>query len=629
MSTRRQNKYGASSLALLAVAFVFAVIVSNLLFKGVRLDLTENRLYTLSDGTYRILEGIREPVNLYFYFSDQATSGIPSLRDYALRVREMLEEFEDASDGRITLEVIDPVPFSEEEDRATRFGLEGVSLAAATDPVFFGLAGTNSVGDEEVIKFFQPDKEAFLEYDIAKLVSLLAEPHRPVVGLVSGISMKGGFDPQSQRMTPAWVVYEQARQLFEVRDLGTTFDTVPEDVGLLWIIQPKGLSAATQYAIDQFVMHGGKALIFVDPVAAADPAEAEGMPQGMPPAGQGSDLPLLFDGWGIDFTSHEVVTDARLALSINSAFGGPPVRHYGYLGIGREQMSRGDVTTAELGTINVAMAGAIKAKEGGSIKLEPLLTSSPASSMMPASRFGFLPDPSTLQNGFTPSGEIETLAARVVGTLPSAFPDGPPPGESAPADDEPPAAHLTESAGPVSVVIVADVDMLTDPLWVRVDRLFGQRIASAFASNGAFVANTLESLAGNPNLISVRSRGNFARPFTKVDELRARAEARFRETEQQLQRDLTDTERRLTELQASREDAGNLLPTPEQQAEIDRFIDQRSSIRKELRAVQHGLDKDIERLGTWLKVINIGLVPLLLALITLGTIWHRRRKERS
>lgn len=625
-----QTRLGTSSLALLAVAFVFAVIVSNQLFKGIRLDLTENRLYTLSDGTYRILEDIEEPLKLYFYFSDQATRGIPSLRDYALRVREMLEEFEDASGGRIALEIIDPLPFSEEEDRATQFGLQGVPLAAAPDPVFLGLAGTNAVGDEEVIEFFQPDREAYLEYDIARVVSTLADPDIPVVGLVSGISMGGGFDPQSQRMTPAWVVYEQARQLFDVRDLGTTFDAVPDDVGLLWIVQPKGLSATTQYAIDQFVMRGGKAMIFVDPVAAVDASVAEGMPQGMPPTGQGSDLPLLFDGWGIDFTARDVITDAQLALGINSATGGRPLRHYAYLGIGRDHMSSDDVTTAELGSVNVAMAGAITAKDDSGVTLEPLLASSPASSLIPASRFAFLPDPSTLQDGFTPSGDAHTIAARVVGGLPSAFPDGPPAREQGTGDGaETSAEHLTESVGPVSLVLVGDVDILTDPLWVQVDRFFGQRVASAFASNGAFVANNLESLAGNPNLISVRSRGNFARPFTRVDELRTRAEARFRETEQRLQQELSDTERRLAELQASREDGGKLLLSPEQRAEIDRFIDQRSSIRKELRAVQRGLDKDIEKLGTWLKLINIGLVPLLFVLIPLATLWHRRRKEQT
>jgi ABC-type uncharacterized transport system involved in gliding motility auxiliary subunit len=615
MSTRKQTQFGASTLVLVAVAFVIAVIVSNQLFTGARIDLTENQLYTLSDGTKRILRKVDEPINLYFFYSDQATAGAPSLRDYANRVREMLEEFATVSRGKVRLSVIDPLPFSEEEDQAAQFGLQEVRLAATTDPVYLGLAGTNSIGDEETISFFQPDRETTLEYDLAKLVSTLAEPERKTVGLLSGVSMSSQFDPQSQRVQPAWVAYQQAGQMFEIRDLGTTIESVPDDIGLLWVVQPKNLSSDTQYAIDQFVMHGGKALIFVDPLAVIDAASSEGMPQGMPPMGQASNLPELFRGWGIEFDATQVVADAQLALQINTGFGGRPSRHYGYLGISSAQMSASDIVTTELDTINTAMPGRIRLADDSKATLEPLLTSSSASSMMPATRFTYLPDPSSLQNGFVASGETQVIAARIGGTLPSAFPN---------RDNE---THLAESAEPVNLIVVADVDMLGDHLWVQVQNFFGQQVANAFASNGAFVINALENLAGSSDLIAVRSRGTFSRPFTKVNELRVDAEARFRETEQRLQQELADTERRLGELQSTREDTGSLLLTSEQQREIDRFVDQRASIRKELRAVQRGLDKDIENLGTILKIINIGLMPLLLTIVTLTTLWRRRRSR--
>ncbi|MDH3435013.1 MAG: Gldg family protein, partial [Gammaproteobacteria bacterium] len=511
-----------------------------------------------------------------------------------------------------------------------QFGLQGVQLSAVPDTVYMGLAGTNSVGDEETIAFFQPDKESFLEYDLAKLVSTLAKPERNIIGLVSGVSMTGQFDPQSQRMQPAWVVYQQAEQLFEIRDLGTSFDEVPDDIGLLWIVQPRNLSNATQYAIDQFIMRGGKALIFVDPVAAVDPSPTEGMPQGMPPTGQASDLPLLFDGWGIEFEPQEVVADAQLALPINSGFSNRPTRHYGYLGITPDLMSREDIITAELGTINAAMAGRLRLVDDSAATLEPLLTSSPKANVIPATRFSFLPDPRSLQDGFVAGGEPLVLAARISGTLPSAFPNGKPStdiGNTDDRNDAETAGHLRASATPVNLIVVADVDALSDSMWVQVRSFFGQQIANSFASNGAFVVNALENLAGSTDLIAVRSRGSFSRPFSKVEELRAGAEARFRETEQRLQRELAETDRRLRELQSSREDTGSLLLTAEQQAEIDRFVDQRASIRKELRAVQRGLDEDIENLGRFLKAINIGLVPLLLTLATLFAVWRRRREQ--
>lgn len=634
MSTRTQRRLGATSLLLLGLAFIAAVIVGNQLFKGLRFDLTENNLYTLSDGTKRIVGNIDEPINLYFYYSDQATRNVPTLRDYANRVRELLEEFEDAAGGKLRLSVIDPLPFSEDEDRAAEFGLQGINMPGTTDAIYMGLAGTDSVDHQEIIAFFQPDKESFLEYDIAKLVSTLADPEKIVVGLVSGVQMAGNYNPQTQQMSQPWVVHQQAQQLFELRDLGTDFTEIEEDISLLWIVQPKNLGNATVYAIDQFVMRGGKALIFVDPVAESDPApRAQGMPAGMPPMGQGSDLPVLFDAWGLDFSSQDVVADAQLALQISGP-GRRPMRHFGFLGLTTAELNGDDVVTGDLNTINVATAGHFRSTEEGAASVEPLFTSSVTAATMPATRFSFLPDPSALQDGFSPSGEQYVIAARVSGTLPTAFPNGKPPstvdsGEesSVPLEDD--FSHLAESAEAANLIVVGDVDMLGNQMWVQVQSFFGQQIANAFASNGAFAVNALDSLSGSADLIGVRSRASYSRPFTRVDGLRVAAEARFRETEQRLQSELADTERRLGELQSAREDSGTVLLTSEQQEEIERFIDQRSEIRRELRAVQRDLDKNIEQLGTALKIINIALVPALLTLFVLFAVWRRSKRGNT
>ena len=630
MSTRSQQRISVSSLLFLALAFIAAVIISNQLLRGWRIDLTQNNLYTLSDGTIRILKNIDEPINLYFYFSDQATASIPTLRSYANRVREMLEEFEFVADGNINLKVIDPLPFSEDEDRAAQFGLQGVQLGTSPDTVYIGLAGTDSVDNVEIIPFFQPDKEAFLEYDIAKMVSTLVNPERTVIGLVSSIEISGSFDPQSRRMLEPWVVYQQVQQLFEIRNLGATFEEIPAEISLLWIVQPRNLATATLYAIDQYIMHGGKALIFVDPLAEADPASAEGMPQGMPPMGQGSDLPKLFAAWGLEFSAQDVIADAQLALQISAGISRRPTRHFGYLGLTTDQMSDDDIVTADLSSINMATAGQLQVVDGGAATLEPLLTSSPNSSPMPATRFSFLPDPSALQNDFAPDGTEHILAARLSGTLPSAFPDGRPPTSVSAAEGDLPQEeadlnHISEAAQPANLIVVADVDMLGDQFWVQKQNFFGQQIASAFASNGAFVINAIENLSGSSDLIGVRSRASYTRPFSRVESIRVDAEARFRETEQRLQNDLAETERRLRELQSTREDSENILLSREQQQEIDRFVDQRASIRKDLRAVQRGLDRDIEQLGTVLKMVNIGLVPLLLTVFVLIAVWRRTR----
>ncbi|MDZ7643081.1 MAG: hypothetical protein U5K76_01855 [Woeseiaceae bacterium] len=361
--------------------------------------------------------------------------------------------------------------------------------------------------------------------------------------------------------------------------------------------------------------------------------------------GRSSNLPDLFDAWGLEFTAGDVVIDARLALQVSGP-GGQPVRHLAFLGVTAGELSDDDVTTADLDTMNLGTTGHLALSEDSPLTFEPLITTSDAVSTVSAARFSYLPDPSVLQDGFTPRGEPLVVGARLSGNLRSAFPDGPPAGDGnadAPgggdndadglgpeeaAGEAPAPDHLAESTEPANIIVVADVDMLADRMWVQVQSFLGQQIANAFASNGAFVSNALENLAGSSDLIAVRSRASYTRPFTVVEDLRVQAEARFRETEERLQSELAETERRLADLQSRREDAGNLLLTEEQQAEIDRFVDRRAQIRRELRAVQRDLDRNIEQLGTVLKVINIALVPLLLTVFVLLAVWRRKRREQ-
>jgi ABC-type uncharacterized transport system involved in gliding motility auxiliary subunit len=628
MSGTSRNKLGAATLVLIALAFVVAAVATNVWLRGVRIDLTENNLYTLGEGTQAVLDGIEEPINLYLFFSDEATETLPSLRAYAARVREMLEELAaNAPDGKLVLNFVDPLPFSEEEDRAEQLGLQSADIGAGGDPVYFGLAGTNSVGTTDRIPFFQPDprKEAFLEYDLARLIYNLANTDKTVVGLLTSAPVGGGFDPQTQQPSQPWVVVEQAKQLLEVRTLPASMLTIDSDIDVLWIVHPTMLDDPTLYAIDQFVMRGGRALIFVDPqaeiLAGADPSGL-----GIGSGASSSTLQRLFDAWGVTFNTSSVVTDNRYALSIGGRF--QPIRHIGLLGLDAEAMSQDDPITSGLSTVNFGVAGHFELAEGAAAKLTPLLTSSVESEVMPSERFQFLPDPEELLNGFTPSGREHVLAARLEGPLKSAFPDGAPAdeGRETPVDTALASAHLasTENA---NLVLVGDVDILSDRLWVQAQNFLGQRLVSAFANNGDFVINALDNLSGSAALIGLRSRATYTRPFTKVEELRRNADLEFRETEDRLEAELTQTEQRLSELQASRSDGNSLLMSPEQQAEIQRFLDQQVRIRQELRAVRRNLDADIERLGTWLKAINIALVPLVLTMIALGVVVVRRRRK--
>ena len=626
MSANRQRNLGTLSLALLALVFVAAVTANNSLLTGLRIDLTEDNLYTVSPGTRNVLASIVEPINVYLFFSDSETADIAPLRNYANRVREMLEELESAGGGNLVLHVIDPVPFSEDEDRAARFGLQPITLGIGQS-LYFGLAATNSVGDQEVIEIFNPDRERFLEYELARLIYSLAHPDKVVVGMHAGVSMTAGFDPQTQRVTEPWVVYNQAGQLFEMRSLPPGFTEIEEDVDVLWLVHPRALEDETLYAIDQFVMGGGRALIFLDPFAEVDMAAA--MDPAAMAAGSASDLEPLLSGWGVEFSAGEVVADNQYALSVTTGLSMRPVRHLGLLGLDATAIDPEDVITDGLYNINVGTAGHFSVAEDSTVALQPLLTSSASAETLPAIQMQMLTDPEALLDDFTPSGESYVIAGRLTGPLQSAYPDGPPAGELPDAEgdlaDGADGEHLA-STDSANVILVGDVDILSDRLWVQQQNFLGQTLSTAFANNGDFLVNALDNLSGSADLIGIRARGTYSRPFTRVQALRRQADAQFRQTEQQLQAELTETENRLSELQDARTDQGSLLMSDEQQAEIQRFLDEQVRIRQELRAVQRNLDRSIEQLGTALQFINIGLVPLLLTAVALSAVFVRRRR---
>ncbi len=619
MNSEQQRKIGLTSLVLLALAFIAAVIVSNSLLSGMRLDLTENKLYTLSDGTRSLLSNIDEPINLYYFFSDRETSDVQFLRSFATRVQEMLEEFAANSDGKLILNIIDPLPFSEDEDRASQFGLQPVSLGGLTESVYLGLAGTNSVGDQEIIPFFQPTKENFLEYDVARLIYTLANPIKTTIGLYSSLPVNGGFDSRTQQPTQAWAAIDQAEQVFDIRTLAEGFDTIDEDVEVLWLIHPANLGEASLYAIDQFIMRGGRALIFVDPVAEVAGGGANPL-MGMN-ASNSSSLEPLFSAWGIDYDPSVVTADNQLALSINTGLS-RPVRHIGLIGLDANTINQEEVITAGLQSINVGVAGSFSLNNDSQLTMTPLLSSSAESGKLPAAQFQSLQDPSDLFDNFTPTGVQQTIAGRLSGHIETAFPDGPALEDA--TDFQPLLA--TEEA---NIVLVADVDILSDRLWVQAQNFLGQQLLTAFASNGDFLVNALDNLSGSAELIGLRSRASFTRPFEKVEELRVAADAQFRATEERLQAELAETERNLGELQAARDDNSSLLMSEGQQRELQRFLDEQVRIRQELRAVRRNLDADIEQLGTRLKMINIGLIPLAVLIFALIRWVISRRPRRS
>jgi ABC-type uncharacterized transport system involved in gliding motility auxiliary subunit len=622
MKQSNRSVFSAGILVLLAILFISLTILSSLFLKGVRFDLTKNGLYTLNQGTLNILESMDEPVNLYLYFSEDVSRELPQFRSYARWAGEMLEEFANRSGGKLKLHRVNPVPFSPEEDEAAAYGLQGVPVGSTGDTLYFGLVGTNSLDGLQVMPFLQPEKEKFLEYDLAKIVNSLSHPVQRKVGLISALDMQPGFDPATQSMREAWVIHQQFSQLFELQDIATDAAELPPDLELLILAHPRDLSDSLLYQVDQFVLRGGRLLVFMDPLAEADLGGDPNDPMARMNAGGSSSLEPLLEAWGVGFDTGRVIGDRAYALQVSMAPGQPPMRHLGILSVRSDGINNTDVASADLQSINFSSSGWLTHSESASTGFEPLVESSENAAPIDAMRFRFLTNPRDLEQGFEPSGDRYALAARVTGQANTAWQE--------PPEGTDPAEHLSASGEDgINVVLFADTDVLTDRLWVQKQNFLGQTIANSFADNGTLVVNIADQLTGSSDLIGIRTRTSTNQPFERVEALRLAAEAQFRDTEESLQAELAETERKLTEMQSARQDGELTVLTPEQQEEVQRFVDRKLQIRRELRQVQHDLSRDIEALGMRLKFVNIVLVPVLIVIASLVFGYMRRRRRES
>ena len=617
---------GAGSLALVGLLFIGIALLANTLLRGAQLDLTEDRLYTLSDGTRNILRGLKEPVNLYLFFSDRTATPIPEIKNYGTRVRELLESMASRSNGKLTLRVIDPQPFSEEEDRATELGIQGMPINAGGEKLYLGLAGTNSTDGKEAIPFLDPKLDEQLEYDVAKLVHKLSSARKPVVGWMSSLPMGGEFDMRTGRPGPTLMVYAQAEQLYAVRTIDPSVTSIDADVDVLVLVHPKNLSPAgavrhrsirdarrTRAGVRRSERAGG-------PVGRR-PQQSDGADDGRQVLASRTAARLL--GRGVQGRPggrgpgarpggrHRARANRLRSTSRSSGFDNSSVSK--------------DVITAQLDSINMATAGSLKPlsdnKAGSKLKFEPLIHTSAQAGLLPAQRLAMMADASSLRDGFRPTGQF-VVAARVSGDATSAYAAGPPEGVTAAPE------ALKASAKPLNVIVIADSDLLSDFMWGQQANFFGQAIFQPFANNGELVWNALDNLAGSNDLISIRGRASYSRPFDRVDDLRREADAQFRAKEMQL-RDRAHPDRG-DPGQAAEHNRAAAKPYSRRTSarEIERFRQEQLRMRKELRAVKAGLESDIKSLGTWIKVINILLVPLLFAcLALLVASWHRRRRH--
>ncbi|MCF4165781.1 GldG family protein [Zavarzinia compransoris] len=641
MAPTRVRVAGSLALALIAALFLTVNLIAQVGLSGMRLDLTENKLYTLSDGTLAILDKLDEPVTLRLYHSATLSNQFPAIKTFAGRVTELLDAFRRAGHGNVRIEIIDPIPFTTAEDEAVAAGIRGNDTPSG-EAFYFGLVGTGPIGGREVMPVIAPDRESFLEYDLAKMIVSLTAERKPVLGVISALPLDVGFGGAMAAMrgqSQPFTVYAQLSELYDVRMMAPDFVEIGAHIDMLLIAHPQKLNPQQLYAIDQFVLAGGRAVVLVDPNAEVMAQTAQ---QGAPPPQLASDLDPLLAAWGVKVDPDTVIGDARMATKVTVAGSRRPLDYLVWLRADKTNFNADDIVTANLSQVLLATAGSIATLPDATTTVTPLITTSTEAGTFNPIAVRVTRNPEDLTRMFKPEGRRFTLAARITGPAPSAFAGGPPRVDSNQAPNPTPEGQepafgarerspLTQSVAPINVVLIADADVLDDRLWVQTAGQGAERSVVPTADNGNFIVNAVENLAGSADLIAVRGRAPAARPFTRVEGLKEAAERKFMARSEELQAKLDATQARIIELRrngGSGGTAGAIVSAETERALADARAEV-AATRRELREVQRNLNVDIERLESRLRFVNIGLVPLLVAIIAVILSFARLRRRRA
>ena len=598
-------------------------------FAAARIDLTEEKMFTLSSGTKAILKKLDTPVQIRFY----ATQGkdVPvQLKTYAQRIEDILNEYKKYGGNKITIKKLDPQPDSDAEDSAALDGVEGQGGPFA-DKLYLGLA-VSMLDSKVAIPFMPPDRERLLEYDITRAIANVMTTEKPVVGVMSGLPVFGmQMNPMMMQMgggrgQDPWLFINELKRDFDVREIQPMVEKIDEDVKILLVVHPKNLSDKALYAIDQFVVRGGKLVAFVDPMSVVDSRNAPGNNPLQGAMNAGSSLEKLTKAWGLEYDVSKVVADMVFSTKISRGQGGSaPENAPAVLSLTEAAVNTNDVVTSQVDNILMPFAGAFTGTPVEGLKQTILLSSSPQSQLVEKFMAEFGSE--NISKEFKPSGKQHALALRLTGKFKSAFPDGPPSSgdTNAPAN---PSGHLKEGAKETAVVLVADSDILYDQF---VARIFGPGMAFPMNGNLNFMQNIVEQNAGDENLIAIRSRATMNRPFTRVREMQVAAEERYRSKIRDLEASLQETQNRLNELQQAKQGNGQqrMIMSPEQQAELTKFRQKQAEVNKELKQVRKDLKREVDSLENRLKWINIAGMPFLVTAAGVSLALVKRKKTAA
>lgn len=623
------------------IAALAIVVIANYALSKVRarVDLTADKVYTVSDGSKKILQGLDTPVTIRFYYSASEPTVPVSLKTYARRVEDLLREYEQIAPKFVRIETLDPKPDTDAEDSASLDGIEGQMLQNG-ERLFLGVSFT-SLDQKEAIAFMRPDRERLLEYDLSRAISRVTATEKPTIGVLSALPVMGSQPtPQMMRMgqfqgAPAWMAITELKSDFDVEQIEVTATEIPEDIDVLLAIHPKGISEATEYAIDQFVLRGGKLIAMVDPLSVFDPAANQGNPMmGGNRQETSSTLNRLFESWGVKFEKGKVVADQARLTRVGGR-NGQPEENYGILSLNTESVNTNDIATSQIGNVLMPFAGAFSGDPSDGLTKTVLLRSSDASQMVES--FMAQMGGQAIKQDFKPDGSEKDLAVRLSGKFKTAFPDGKPgsadepnpaEGDEKKEEEKDDSNHIAQAAEENHVVLIADADMLYDQVCVQVQNLMGMRIVRPLNANINLLQNLVEQMAGDSNLINARSRAIRNRPFTKIAKMRTESEAKYREKIKEMEKGLQETQRKLNELQRAKDDKSQrLILSAEQKAELAKFRQQQVDTNKKLKELRKDLRRDIDSLQNTLKWANILGMPAVV--IILGLLVGLIKRQRT
>ncbi len=624
INVRDRNSLGVAGLVCAVVLFFCVNLIAAFLMKNYRLDLTQAQLYSLSQGSLNAVAQIKEPVTIRFYLSDKLAKVSQLHATYAVRVVELLEQYVSASDGKIKLEIIDPEPFSKKEDEALGYGLKGIPVGDSSEYVYIGMVLSNSSDRRRTIALLDPSRERFLEYDITKYLTDLTRSKRPTIGIISTLPIDGQGEPRQvyPKYRPRWAVMNVIRDIFDVRFISRQTLDIPAGIDVLMLVNPKKFSEETLYAIDQYIMRGGNMLVLIDPFSQAEAALGE-VPYSIRP-----DMDKLFSDWGVSFDPTQFVADAVLARTAahNDGDKTAQVKYLPWLGVTENHLSPEDPVTNAISSLNLAYAGTFSVtKKVDGLTVTPLIFSSKDSQLMPTV-LGVNPDPAEMLRQFKPKGRNMVLGLRIKGTPASAF-------DKAPTRNflkQRPEAHIEKAVSPVNIILIGDSDFLADAMWTEKSDILGVEQLYPFAGNADLTVNALDNLSGAASLIDLRSKAEWRRPFTVIEEMALQAGKKYRQEETRLFDELQTAQNRLQYLTERAPDDGGDILSREDKSEIQSLKERILTLRADLRSVQSVLSRDIFALRSTIILLNVVLVPALLMAVALFVVWRRRvRRTQS